>query len=139
MVIKSASSGISAHRARGRPADGDPQMAPLAYCRAVLKAASISSVFQQARAFFIVFRPSGVTPVIRRVVRCRRETPKMRLQLLNGFAEVALGIFSESAGAGKAAGFDNAGEGFRAENRSIIRFIPGYWRSLSTEGRGFSD
>ncbi len=60
----------------------------------------------------------------------------MRFQLLNGFAEVALGIFSESAARVKLPASTTRVKALRAENRSIIRFI-GYWRSLSTEGRVF--
>ena len=70
-------------------------------------------VFQQAPGLFIVFpsfRRHGDTP--RSALQERN--PKMRLQLLNGFAEGGVGHIQRVRGAGKAAGFDNAGEGFKS-------------------------
>ena len=68
-------------------------------------------VFQQAASFFIVlpsFRRYGNTPG----GALQEGNPQVRFQLLDGFAERGVGHIQRVRGAGKAAGFDNAGEGF---------------------------
>ena len=70
-------------------------------------------VFQQTAGFFIVlpsFRRHGNTPR----GALQEGNPKMRFQLLNGFAEGGVGHIQRVRGAGKAAGFDNASEGFES-------------------------
>ena len=91
-------------------------------------------VFQQAASFFIVLPSSGVT-VIRRVVRCRRETPRCASSCLMVLLSVALGISSESAARVKLPASTTRVKALRAENRSIIRSILVSGRPLSTEGK----